>query len=104
MNPPKSEPVTLPPITDEDRQFLHYNPNTDDLVEWVQNYARAAIAEQSDAVTKAALEVARCWDQYRWTKETSDAIEALCSALAQGGDANTQRGNDHAQDDPPKEP
>lgn len=31
---------TLPEIDDEGRQFLHYNPNTDDLVEFVQNYAK----------------------------------------------------------------
>jgi hypothetical protein len=37
----------LPGITDEDRQFLHYNPNTNDLVEWIQNYALAAIAAES---------------------------------------------------------
>jgi len=34
----------LPEITDEDREFLHYNPNTADLVEWVQSYATRAIA------------------------------------------------------------
>jgi hypothetical protein len=33
----------LPPITDEDRQFLSYNPNTEDIVEWVQAYARRSI-------------------------------------------------------------
>jgi hypothetical protein len=27
-------------ITEEDRELLHYNPNTDDLVEWTQEYAR----------------------------------------------------------------
>ena len=37
-----SQPV-LPKITAEDRSFLHYNPNTDDIVEWVQRYASAAI-------------------------------------------------------------
>ena len=37
-----SQPV-LPEITAEDRSFLHYNPNTDDIVEWVQHYASAAI-------------------------------------------------------------
>lgn len=35
----------LPPITDEDRQFLHYNPNTDDIVAWVRSYAESARAE-----------------------------------------------------------
>jgi hypothetical protein len=35
----------LPPITDEDRQFLSYNPNTQDLVDWIQNYAREATTQ-----------------------------------------------------------
>jgi hypothetical protein len=35
--------VSLPPISDEDRQFLHYNPNTADLVAWAQEYARSAV-------------------------------------------------------------
>jgi hypothetical protein len=33
----------MPKITAEDRSFLHYNPNTDDIVKWVQDYARACI-------------------------------------------------------------
>ena len=33
----------LPEISDEDRQFLHYNPNTSDVVEWVQEYAKRAV-------------------------------------------------------------
>ena len=33
----------LPKITAEDRLFLHDNPNTDDIVKWVQDYARACI-------------------------------------------------------------
>lgn len=37
-----SQPA-LPEITAEDRLFLHYNPNTGDIVKWVHNYARAAI-------------------------------------------------------------
>lgn len=35
--------ITLPEITEEDRKFLHYNPNTSDIVELVQNYAMKAI-------------------------------------------------------------
>ena len=38
-----SQPA-LPKITAEDRSFLHDNPNTDDIVKWVQDYARAAIS------------------------------------------------------------
>ena len=37
--------MKLPTITEEDRKFLHYNPNTSDVVEWVQNYARQAISD-----------------------------------------------------------
>ena len=37
-----SQPA-LPEITAEDLSFLHYNPNTDDIVEWVHNYASAAV-------------------------------------------------------------
>jgi len=34
----------LPLITDDDRQFLHDNPNTQDVVEWVYAYALSAVA------------------------------------------------------------
>lgn len=46
-----SQPV-LPKITAEDRSLLHYNPNTDDIVEWVQHYASAAIT--ADRAMRAA--------------------------------------------------
>lgn len=36
----------LPEITDDDLSMLHYNPNTSDVVEHMQNYARKAIAAQ----------------------------------------------------------
>lgn len=42
----------LPPIDEEDRQWLSYNPNTSDIVDWIQRYALsaiAAIAKQPDA-------------------------------------------------------
>ena len=45
-----SQPA-LPKITAEDRSFLHDNPNTDDIVEWVHNYASAAVA--SDRAARA---------------------------------------------------
>ena len=47
-----SQPV-LPEITAEDRSFLHYNPNTDDIVEWVQHYASAAITADRAARAQA---------------------------------------------------
>lgn len=39
-------------ITEEDRSFLHYNPNTADIVELVQKYARACI--DADRAMRAA--------------------------------------------------
>lgn len=36
----------LPPIDEDDRQWLSYNPNTSDIVEWIQRYAIAALAKQ----------------------------------------------------------
>ena len=38
-----SADIELPAITDEDRELFHYNPNTDDIIERVQAYARAAV-------------------------------------------------------------
>ena len=59
-----SQPA-LPEITDEDRSFLHYDPNTDDIVEWVQHYASAAITADRAMRAKAdsVLEDAA---RYRW--------------------------------------
>lgn len=42
--------IKLPPITEDDQKFLHYNPNTDDIVEWVQAYAREAVRLNSHSV------------------------------------------------------
>ena len=62
-----SQPA-LPEITAEDRSFLHYNPNTDDVVDWVHHYASAAIASDraSRAPTSSVLEDAARW---RWLRE-----------------------------------
>jgi hypothetical protein len=51
-----SQPV-LPKITAEDRSLLHYNPNTDDIVEWVQRYASAAITADRAMLEQAAPRV-----------------------------------------------
>ena len=59
--------MTLPPITDEDRQFLHYNPNTDDIVRWVQAYAERAVAAERDALDSS-------WDALRIWKEEGERI------------------------------
>ena len=44
----------LPQITADDRSFLHYNPNTDDVVKWVLDYARAAITADRAMRAQAA--------------------------------------------------
>ena len=54
-----SQPA-LPEITAGDRLFLHYNPNTDDIVDWIQRYANTAITAdrasrvQADSVRAAS--------------------------------------------------
>lgn len=50
----------LPGITEEDRQLLHYNPNTDDLVEWVQEYAMKAVQSAKSAAVPVEVMDSRC--------------------------------------------
>lgn len=40
----------LPEVSDEDKLFLHYNPNTNDVLEWIGNYATA----YAEAAVRAA--------------------------------------------------
>ncbi len=42
----------LPEITEEDKQFLHDNPNTSDLVDFVKAYAITAIEHHRKPVAK----------------------------------------------------
>jgi hypothetical protein len=42
MNEETERAAELPPITDDDRQFLFDNPNISDVIEWAQEYARKA--------------------------------------------------------------
>lgn len=58
-----SNEIKLLPISKEDRQHLSYNPNTDDLVDWITEYAtqavlleRAAKQVEIDALTSALAE------------------------------------------------
>lgn len=44
--------IALPPITDEDEQHLHYNPNTSDLVDFVKDYARRAVELNLSVLTE----------------------------------------------------
>ena len=39
----ESEGFPLPNISEEDREFLCYNPNTSDILDWVRDYARQAV-------------------------------------------------------------
>lgn len=74
----------LPTITAEERQFLHHNPNTQDVVDWVVGYALASIDEwnrraQPAAPADAAPSVAP--EPVAWTLQSElDAAETTCSA------------------------
>lgn len=46
----------LPEISDEDKAWLHYNPNTSDVIEWIHDYARQAIAQTAPAVAGEATD------------------------------------------------
>ena len=52
---------TLRPLTDEECQLLHYNPNTSNLIEFVQQYAAEAIAETKAGIRAALLTEASMW-------------------------------------------
>lgn len=51
----------LPKLEDEDRAFLHYNPNTQDLVDFVHAYAlsygKAVLEAAAEATNKRADDV-----------------------------------------------
>ena len=51
----------LPEIDDEDRQFLHYNPNTSDLVEFVRAYARKALVAERERVIRLLAAIRGHW-------------------------------------------
>lgn len=72
----------LPEITEEDRQFLHDNPNTGDLVAWVQKYARRAV----DALTQRT---GWCVFGASWAPQVWMPLDAhraqLAAAQAKGG-------------------
>jgi hypothetical protein len=70
--------VELPPLSDEDRQFLHYNPNTSDLVEFVQTKMREAIA--AERARLAGQEAVAVVDSglsggIGWTKSGSNLVD-----------------------------
>ena len=71
--------MTLPPITDEDRQFLHYNPNTDDVVQWVRAYAQAAVLEEREACAEIAAPERTPYsdDEWRVRCEVRAAIRSM---------------------------
>ncbi|CAL62443.1 Hypothetical protein HEAR2312 [Herminiimonas arsenicoxydans] len=50
-----TSPIKLPKITDDDLSILHYNPNTSDVIEWIHDYARQAIAQTAPAVAGEAI-------------------------------------------------
>jgi len=62
----------LPTITAEDRQFLHHNPNTQDVVDWVVGYALASIDEWN---RRAQPEPGR--DEVSLLAEIAEAVQAM---------------------------
>lgn len=48
--PTTPEGLPVRDLTDDEKQFLHYNPNTSGLVEFVQAYAHEALAAQAASV------------------------------------------------------
>lgn len=86
--------VDLPPITDEDKQLLHYNPNTVDVVEWVQAYAReAALLERErcaalcDAYSKHLIASGKFSDLSEYEAHAAEACSNLIRGLNEFGDA-----------------
>lgn len=87
----------LPPITDEDRQFLHYNPNTADVVAWVRAYAEAAVkAEREACAALCDTRSADHWHDYQagptgmrgvtWHQHSSTEAEACAAAIRAMGE------------------
>ena len=66
----------LPQITADDRSFLHYNPNTDDVVKWVLDYARAAITADRAMLAQAAPAAVAGQSE----REAFEAYWAQCNA------------------------
>ena len=80
----------LPEPDDEDLQFLHYNPNTSDIVEWIKNYARAyaaaevekerrhwtavcdSYADENQRLSDKAEQAKADAERYRWLRDQAD--------------------------------
>lgn len=54
--------MSFPEITDDDRQFLHDNPNTDDLVKWVEDYGRRIVEASIIAIEESQPPETTPWD------------------------------------------
>lgn len=77
----------LPKITAEDRLFLHDNPNTDDIVKWVQDYARACIdAERTSHGQAPAGATAPMGERER--QDMIDAFRTPLELIALGESTN----------------
>jgi hypothetical protein len=77
--------MKLPEITKADRMFLHYNPNTDDVVEWIQDYARVALAEKEKECEEMQGLLRRIYDGYGRTGDVSvDSLQEIGFLLAPG--------------------
>lgn len=84
-------PKDLPEITTDDKEFLTYNPNTSDVIEWIQKYAAAAyeLGARSTALVALAPEVDDALREVgKWLNEQPNrpidrvAVAVLCAALS----------------------
>jgi hypothetical protein len=50
-------------LTEEERQFLHYNPNTPEVEEWVHNYAREYAAQQAAELREEVAKLDKLTDE-----------------------------------------
>lgn len=67
---------SLPEITQDELEFLTYNPNTSDLVEWIQGYARRAIESLSRAPIDMVLHCPKCGGQHIDASEDADPLRS----------------------------
>lgn len=55
-----TDDIVLPPLTDDELQFIHDNPNTNNVAKWVDDRARAAVLADRERRAQPAPE-AEAW-------------------------------------------
>ena len=89
-------------LTDDEKQFLHYNPNTSDLVEFVQSYAHEALAAQA-ATIEAICKIIECagpeaadeiadllgYPSVEWPSDQAASVEPVGKIINSGGNTGS---------------